>query len=164
MTLNAQISASVDALSEGVHGLTRSITCNSVSFDFNSGDCDKVWSDVNTFPAGGYVDIDMSAIGIGTVKLICLKNRSTSSSIGMTAGLSGSQFSNFLVDTQAWNFMPMINLGSLTLRGYPIRQGGAMLLACPDSTGFATTVGGSIMRLGGVAGEAYEIYIMGNQA
>jgi hypothetical protein len=55
----------------------------------------------------------------------------------------------------------MINLGSLTLRGYPIREGGAMLLCCPNSIGFGTTVGGSILRIGGTAGQQYEIYVMG---
>jgi hypothetical protein len=56
----------------------------------------------------------------------------------------------------------MINLGSLTLRGYPIREGGAMLLSCPNSAGFDTTAGGSILRIGGAGGQSYEIYVMGN--
>jgi hypothetical protein len=55
----------------------------------------------------------------------------------------------------------MINLGALTLRGYPIREGGAILLSCPNSEGFATTGGGSILRIGGTTGQEYEIYVMG---
>jgi hypothetical protein len=55
----------------------------------------------------------------------------------------------------------MINLGFLSLRGYPIREGGAMLLSCPNSAGFGTTEGGSILRIGGTNGQSYEIYVMG---
>jgi hypothetical protein len=54
-----------------------------------------------------------------------------------------------------------VNLGGLTLRGYPIRPAGSFLLSCPNSDGFATTVGGSILRVGGVPGERYEFYAMG---
>jgi hypothetical protein len=67
----------------------------------------------------------------------------------------------FRQDATAWNFSPMINLGSLTLRGYPIREGGTLLLSCPNSDGFGTTAGGSILRIGGTAGQSYEIYVMG---
>jgi hypothetical protein len=55
----------------------------------------------------------------------------------------------------------MVNLGNLTLRGYPIRPGGVFLLSCPNSDGFSTTSGGDILRIGGVPGQPFQIYIMG---
>jgi hypothetical protein len=106
-------------------------------------------------------EVDFATIGLGTVKLLCLKNLSTTNQIAMTAGWTGSQFSLFRQDVTSWNFSPMINLGALTLRGYPIREGGAILLSCPNSEGFATTGGGSILRIGGTTGQGYEIYVMG---
>jgi hypothetical protein len=162
MSLTATVQANVAATRTEQSGLTRASTEHPVSFSFNVGDCSKVWSDRRTFGAIGHDDIDLLASGIAIVKLVCIKNLSNTSAIAMTAGWSGTDFRNFVQDFAGWNFSPMINLGSLTLRGYPIREGGAFLLSCPNSSGFATTSGGSILRIGGVQGEQYEIYVMGN--
>lgn len=161
MTVAAQVHASVSARRLSQSGLTTSIEDHPLSFAFDVGDCTKVWSDRRTF-SGGMDEVDFSAIGISTVKLLCLKNLSATNQIAMAAGWTGSQFSVFRQDVTAWNFAPMINLGALTLRGYPIREGGAFLLSCPNSAGFATTSGGSILRVGGTTGQSYEIYVMGN--
>jgi hypothetical protein len=160
MSLQATVQAQVHSRSQFANGLTTAITDHPLTFFFDVGDCTKVWSDRRTF-ALGLDEVDFSAIGIGTVKLLCLKNLSTTSQIALSAGWSGSQFSLFRQDVTSWNFSPMINLGALTLRGYPIREGGAFLLSCPNSAGFATTSGGSILRIGGVTGQEYEIYVMG---
>lgn len=161
MTLTATVQASVSASSRSQVGLTTSLTDHPVEFSFSVGDCSKVWSDRRTFGSSGYDEVDFAAVGIAAVKLLCVKNLSSSSQIALSAGWTGSQFSVFRQDTTSWNFSPMINLGSLTLRGYPIREGGAMLLSCPNSSGFATTFGGSIFRVGGTPGQQYEIYVMG---
>lgn len=160
MSLQAQVQAKVMARSLTTSGLTSAIAEHPLSFVFDVGDCTKVWSDRRTF-ASGMDEVDFSAIGIGTVKLLCLKNLSTTNQIALAAGWTGSQFSVFRQDVTAWNFAPMINLGALTLRGYPIREGGAFMLSCPNSAGFATTSGGSILRVGGTTGQEYEIYVMG---
>lgn len=161
MSLAAQVTARVQAAGRVQSGLTKSLTDSTIEFSFNVSDCTTVWSDRRTFPSLGYEDIDLAGVGLGVVKLLCLKNLSATSSIALAAGWNGSQFSIFRQDVTAWNFSPMINLGSLTLRGYPIRERGAMLLSCPGSAGFSTAVGGSILRVGGVPGESYEIYVMG---
>jgi hypothetical protein len=161
MSLVAQVSAKVSAHDSGQRGLTRSFTDSTVEFSFNVGDCEQIWSDRRIFPSIGYEDIDLQAAGLSAVKLVLLKNLSSTSAIALSAGWNGSQFSVFRQDVTSWNFSPMINLGSLTLRGYPIREGGAFLLSCPNSAGFATTSGGSILRIGGAAGQGYEIYVMG---
>lgn len=162
MSLSASVQASITAIRTDVRGKTTSVSEHPLSFAFDVGDCTKVWSDRRTFGASGYDDVDLIAdSGLATVKLVCFKNMSTSSSIALTAGWSGSDFRNFSRDVNAWNFSPMINLGSLTLRGYPIREGGAFLLSCPNSIGFATSGGGSVLRVGGIAGESYELYVMG---
>ena len=160
MSLTATVEARVQAQSVTTSGLTTSFDGHPLSFFFDVGDCTKVWSDRRTF-AAGIDEVDFSAIGVGTVKLLCLKNLSTTSQIALSAGWTGSQFSVFRQDVTSWNFSPMINLGALTLRGYPIREGGAFLLSCPNSAGFATTSGGSVLRVGGTAGQQYEIYVMG---
>jgi hypothetical protein len=160
MSLTATVEARVKARSTTTSGLTASIDDHPLSFFFDVGDCTTVWSDRRTFPSG-IDEIDFSAIGVGTVKLLCLKNLSSTSQIALSAGWTGSQFSVFRQDVTSWNFSPLINLGALTLRGYPIREGGAFLLSCPNSAGFATTSGGSILRVGGTAGQQYEIYVMG---
>lgn len=162
MTLTAQVAGNVKASRLGQRGLTRSLTDSSVEFSFNVGDCTTVWSDRRTFPAAGFEDIDLLASGLSAVKLVCVKNLSSTSSLAIGAGWNGSQFNLFRQDVTSWNFSPMINLGSLTLRGYPVREGGAFLLSCPNSAGFATTSGGSILRIGGVSGQSYEIYVMGS--
>lgn len=161
MSVAAQVRASVNARRFATSGLTQSIEDHPVEFAVDVGDCTKVWSDRRTFAAAGFDEVDFSAIGIGTVKLLCIKNLSKSHQIALSAGWTGSQFSVFRQDVTSWNFSPMINLGSLTLRGYPIREGGAMLLSCPNSDGFGATVGGSILRIGGTSGQQYEIYVMG---
>lgn len=161
MSLTAQVRASVLARRLGTSGLTQSVEEHPVEFVVDVGDCTKVWSDRRTFAASGFDEVDFDAVGIGTVKLLCIKNLSTTNQIALSAGWTGSQFSVFRQDLSSWNFSPMINLGSLTLRGYPIREGGAMLLSCPNSSGFGTTVGGSILRIGGTSGQQYEIYVMG---
>ena len=160
MSLQAQVQAKVQARSQFANGLTTEIADHPLTFFFDVGDCTKVWSDRRTFESG-FDEVDFSAIGIGTVKLLCLKNLSTTNQIALSAGWTGSQFSVFRQDASAWNFSPMINLGALTIRGYPIREGGTLLLSCPNSDGFGTTAGGSILRIGGTAGQSYEIYVMG---
>ena len=160
MSVQATVQAVVHAQSVASSGLAREMMDNIVSFAFDVGDCTKVWSDRRTF-ASGMDEVDFATIGLGTVKLLCLKNLSTTNQIAMSAGWTGSQFSLFRQDVTSWNFSPMINLGALTLRGYPIREGGAILLSCPNSEGFATTGGGSILRIGGTTGQEYEIYVMG---
>lgn len=160
MSVQATVQAVVRARSVASSGLAQEMMDNIVSFAFDVGDCTKVWSDRRTF-ANGMDEVDFATIGLGTVKLLCLKNLSTTNQIAMTAGWTGSQFSLFRQDVTSWNFSPMINLGALTLRGYPIREGGAILLSCPNSEGFATTGGGSILRIGGTTGQEYEIYCMG---
>lgn len=162
MTLTATVQANVSARLQSQHGLTSSISDHPVEFSFDIGDCTKVWSDRRTFSPAGFDEVDFATMGVGAVKLLCIKNLSKASQIALSAGWTGSQFSVFRQDVTSWNFSPMINLGSLTLRGYPIREGGAMLLSCPNSSGFATTVGGSILRIGGTSGQQYEIYVMGS--
>jgi hypothetical protein len=161
MSLTATVHANVTARLQSQHGLTTAITDQPIEFAFDVGDCTKVWSDRRTFISSGLDEVDFATLGIGVVKLLCIKNLSTTNQIALSAGWTGSQFSVFRQDVTAWNFSPMINLGSLTLRGYPIREGGAMLLSCPNSAGFATTSGGSILRIGGTNGQSYEIYVMG---
>lgn len=160
MTLDAQVQATVTARRLSQSGLTTSITEHPLSFVFDVGDCTTVWSDRRTF-SGGFDEVDFAATGLSVVKLLCVKNLSATSQIALSAGWTGSQFSVFRQDVTSWNFSPMINLGSLTLRGYPIREGGAFLLSCPNSAGFGTTEGGSILRVGGTSGQSYEIYVMG---
>ena len=161
MSLQAQVQAKVVARSVTTSGLSTAVAEHPLSFVFDVGDCSKVWRDRRSF-ANGMDEVDFAAVGIGTVKLLCLKNLSTTNQIALTAGWTGSQFSLFRQDITSWNFSPMINLGALTLRGYPIREGGAFMLSCPNSDGFATTSGGSILRVGGTTGQEYEIYVMGN--
>jgi hypothetical protein len=161
MTLTATVRGSVEAYRQTTNGLTQSLESHPVSFGVNVGDCTKVWSDQRTFGSQGFDEVDFATIGIAVVKMLCINNLSETSQIAMSAGWTGSQFSNFRQDVTSWNFSPMINLGQLTLRGYPIRERGSLLLSCPNSAGFGTTVGGSILRIGGTAGQSYEIYVMG---
>ena len=119
MSLTATVRANVSALLQSQSGLTTALTENPIEFSFDVGDCTTVWSDRRVFPAIGYDEVDFSTIGISTVKVLCIKNLSTTNQIAMTAGWTGSQFTTFRQDTTSWNFSPMINLGSLTLRGYP---------------------------------------------
>ena len=162
MSLAATVVASVSARLRNTRGLTETMSDHPIEFSFDVGDCTKVWSDRRTFGGSGFDEVDFSSMDVGTVKLLCIKNLSKTSQIALSAGWTGSQFSVFRQDVTSWNFSPMINLGSLTLRGYPIREGGAMLLSCPNSSGFATTSGGSILRIGGTSGQEYEIYVMGS--
>jgi hypothetical protein len=161
MSVLAQVRASVTARRLSQSGLTRGLEEHPIEFSFDVGDCTKVFSDRRTISSGGFDEVDFSTLGIAVVKLLCVKNLSKTNQIAFSAGWTGSQFSVFRQDVTSWNFSPMINLGSLTLRGYPIREGGAMLLSCPNSAGFATTSGGSILRIGGTNGQSYEIYVMG---
>ena len=161
MSVTAQVRASVTARRLSQSGLTTSISDHPIEFAVNAGDCTKVWSDRRSFGSSGFDEVDFSTIGIAVVKLLMLKNLSSTNQIAMSAGWTGSQFSVFRQDVASWNFSPMINLGSLTLRGYPIREGGSFLLSCPNSSGFGTTSGGSILRIGGTSGQQYEIYVMG---
>jgi hypothetical protein len=160
MTLTAQVTGSIAARIDESRGLTSAVSEYPLSFFFDVGDCTKVWSDRRQF-SGGYDEVDFAQIGLGTVKLLCIKNLSATNQIALSAGWTGAQFSVFRQDSTSWNFSPMINLGSLTLRGYPIREGGAFLLSCPNSSGFGATAGGSILRIGGTSGQQYEIYVMG---
>lgn len=161
MTVQATVQAGISAKRLIQSGLTSGIEDHTVQFTVDVGDCTEVWSDERTFGASGFDEVDFSAISIDVVKLLFVRNLSESHQIALSAGWTGSQFSVFRQDVTSWNFSPMINLGSLTLRGYPIREGGSLLLSCPNSSGFGTTAGGSILRIGGTAGQAYEIYIMG---
>lgn len=161
MSVTAQVRGSVEAYATETYGLASSVEAHPFSFFFDVGDCTEVWSDRRAIGADGYDEVDFATLDIDVVKLFAVKNLSTTSAIALGAGLSAGQFRIFRQDTTAWNFSPMINLGSLTLRGYPIREGGSFLLSCPNSLGFGTTVGGSILRIGGTAGEQYEIYAMG---
>lgn len=161
MSVTAQVRARVTARRATTSGLSVAVEEHPIEFNVDVGDCTKVWSDRRVFPSVGYDEIDFASIGVSAVKLLAVKNLSATSQIALSAGWTGSQFSVFRQDVTSWNFSPMINLGSLTLRGYPIREGGSMLLSCPNSSGFATTSGGSILRIGGTAGQRYEIYVMG---
>lgn len=161
MTLVSSVNLDVFADMTATSGLATVVDRNPLRLSVDVGDCDKVWSDRRTVGSFGYDDIDFAAIGIGTVKLLCIKNLATSD-IGLSAGWSGSDFRNFIVDSLAWNFSPMVNLGSLSLRGLPLRAGGVYLFSCPNSSGFSTLSGGSLLRIGGPSGSSYEIYVLGN--
>lgn len=161
MTVQAQVQAGVSAKVLTQSGLTTAVEDHTLQFTVDVGDCTEVWTDERTFGAAGYDEVDFADIGVATVKLLFVRNLSTTNQIALSAGWTGSQFSVFRQDTTSWNFSPMINLGSLTLRGYPIREGGAILLSCPNSIGFGTTAGGSVLRIGGTSGQSYEIYVMG---
>ena len=161
MTVQATVQAGVSARRLVQRGLTTALDDHTVQFTVDAGDCTEVWSDRRTIGQGGFDDVDFATLGIDVVKLLYVRNLSTAHQIALSAGWTGSQFSVFRQDVTAWNFSPMINLGNLTLRGYPIREGGTLLLSCPNSAGFGTTAGGSILRIGGTAGQNYEIYVMG---
>lgn len=161
MSVSAQVQAVVSAHVSSESGLTRSVSDHTVQFSVDVGDCTTVWSDRRQFGQGGYDEIDFSTIGLSVVKLLYIRNLSSTNQIALSAGWTGSQFSVFRQDVTSWNFSPMINLGSLTLRGYPIRESGTLLLSCPNSSGFGTTAGGSILRIGGTSGQSYEVYVMG---
>jgi len=161
MSATAVVRATVESRLVSTSGLTIEATDKTIDIGVLVGDCTAVWHQRRTFPSLGYDEVDFAAIGVSAVKLLVLKNLSSSSQIAMSAGWTGSQFRIFRRDETSWNFSPMINLGSLTLRGYPIRESGSMLLSCPNSDGFATTSGGSILRIGGAPGQQYEIYVMG---
>jgi hypothetical protein len=162
MTVSATVQASIDATKTSQSGLSAGTESRRMSFSVDVGDCDLAWSERRSCQAYGYDDVNLEASGVSVVKLLCVKNLSPSATIAMTAGWNGTDFRTFMADTLAWNFAPMVNLGSLTLRGYPIKPLGSFLLSCPNSTGFATTSGGSVLRIGGPSGTAYEIYVLGN--
>lgn len=161
MTFSATVSANIDATAISQGGLATSIKSHPLSFVLEVVDCTNAWADRRTIGAGGADDVDLMAAGFGSVKVVCVRNLSGTSQIGLSAGWNGSDFRNFLIDSEAWNFSPMVNLGGLTLRGLPIRPSGVFLLSCPNSTGFSTTTGGSVIRIGGPEGTQYEIYVMG---
>jgi len=161
MSVTAQVQAGVSARRITQSGLATATENHTVQFVVDVGDCTEVWSDERTIGSAGYDEVDFAQIGIDAVKLLYVRNLSSEHQIALSAGWTGSQFSVFRQDTTAWNFSPMINLGSLTLRGYPIREDGTLLLSCPNSDGFGTTAGGSILRIGGTPGQTYEIYVMG---
>jgi hypothetical protein len=162
MSLTATVEARIFADRIGTSGLTQYVESAPVNFGVSVGDCTKVWRETRVFGSQGFDEVDFSLIGIDVVKVICINNLSDTTQIALSAGWNGSQFANFRQDVTSWNFSPMINLGSLTLRGYPIREKGSFLLSCPNSDGFGTTAGGSILRVGGTPGQQYEIYVMGN--
>ena len=162
MTLATQIRASIDARRTTRRGLSTELEVAPFDFGVDTSDLTKSWSDQRTFPAGGFDEVDFATLDIAAVKVLVVRNLSAASAIGLSAGWNGSQFANFRADATAWNFSPMVNLGSLTLRGYPILPGGFVILGCPNTSGLATTAGGSILRVGGVPGQKYEIKVMGN--
>lgn len=161
MSVTAQVQAGVSARRHTQSGLATATENHTVQFVVDVGDCTEVWSDQRAIGAAGFDEVDFAEIGVDAVKLLYVRNLSSEHQIALSAGWTGSQFSVFRQDTTAWNFSPMINLGSLTLRGYPIRENGTLLLSCPNSAGFGTTAGGSILRIGGTPGQSYEIYVMG---
>lgn len=161
MTVAARVQASVEAYKTTVSGLTRSVERHPISIGVDVGDCTNVWSDRRIFNIGGVDDINLAGEFPNAIKLLMVKNLSQTQSIALTAGPSAGQFRLFLQDTDSWNFSPMINTGSLTLRGYPILPGGTFLISCPNTTGFPTTVGGATLRIGGTHLEQYEIYALG---
>lgn len=160
MTLTAQVRASVDARRTTQSGLATALEVRPIDFGVDVGDCTTVFGERRTIGTIGYDEIDFAG-RLAVVKLLFIKNLSETSAIGLSAGWNGTQFSIFRQDVTAWNFSPMVNLGSLTLRGFPIRPLGTWLLSCPNSDGFGTTVGGSILRIGGVPAERYEFYALG---
>jgi hypothetical protein len=161
MSIVGQVQAAIDARQTTVSGLSTGLTVYPIDLSVSVGDCEVAWSERRTIGELGYDEVDFATIGVDVVKLLCVKNLSADTQIALTAGWNGSQFANFRRDTTAWNFSPMINLGNLTLRGYPIRESGSLLLSCPNSDGFGTTAGGSILRIGGTPGKTYEIYVLG---
>lgn len=161
MTLAATVQASIEARKTVKRGLATSVERHPVSFGVEVGDCTKVWSDRRTFPSSGVDDIDLAARVQGAVKLLFIRNLSAASAMALAAAPSAGQFRLFLTDATAWNFAPMINAGSLTMRGYPILAGGAFMISCPNSSGFSIATGGSVLRLGGASGQSYEIYVLG---
>ena len=162
MTVSATVQASIDATETSQHGLTTAVRTERASFSIQVGDCTKTWTANPVFSGLGYHDVLLSSAGLSVVKLIYVKNESATHSIALTAGWNGTDFRNFILDYQSWNFSPMVNLGSLTLRGYPIRPRGVFMLSCPNSDVFSTVSGGDILRIGGAAGQSFEIYLMGN--
>lgn len=161
MTVAARVQASVEAYKTTLSGLTRAVERHPISIGVDVGDCDTVWSDRRIFNIGGIDDINLGGIFTTAIKLLMVKNTSTTDSIALTAGPSARQFRLFVSDVDAWNFAPMINTGSLTLRGYPILPGGTFLISCPNTTGFSVTTGGAILRVGGTYLQQYEIYALG---
>jgi hypothetical protein len=161
MTVQAKVQATVSAQRFAKSGLASALEDYTVEFAATVGDCSEFWGEERVIGSAGFDEVDFATIGIDVVKLLYVRNLSSQHQIALSAGWTGSQFSVFRQDTTAWNFSPMINLGSLTLRGYPIREEGTLLLSCPNSDGFGTTAGGSILRIGGTAGQSYEIYVMG---
>lgn len=162
MTLSAAVQARIDATKEAQSGLTSATESRQISISVDVGDCSVVWSERRQTATSGHDDVNLNANGLSVVKLLCVKNLSATATIALTAGWNGTDFRNFVIDTLSWNFAPMVNLGSLTLRGYPIRPLGSFLLSCPNSTGFATATEGSILRIGGPSRTPYEIYVLGN--
>lgn len=163
MSLEAVVNVEIEATRTAQSGLTTAVSRHPIRFTVDVGDCSKVWSATRSFPGVGYVDTFLySTAGMQTVRLIYIKNLSTTSSIALAAGWNGTDFRNFIPDYQSWNFSPMVNLGSLTLRGYPIREGGVFLLSCPNSEGFSTSSGGDLLRVGGIVGQSFEMYVMGS--
>jgi hypothetical protein len=138
MTLTAQIRASVDARRTTQSGLATGVEVKPISIGVDAGDCDFVYAERRTFGEIGYDEINFSTGGLSVVKLLFVKNLSETSAIGLSAGWNGTQFSIFRQDVTSWNFSPMVNLGSLTLRGFPIRPSGdrsSGLAAClPNGT------------------------------
>lgn len=164
MTLAAEVIVDIDATKTAKSGLSSSIDSNAMRISVNVGDCTKVWSDRRTIGATSYDDINLTTLAqINVVKLLCVQNLSRSSTIALSAGynVATGDFRLFPTDATSWNFAPIVNLGSATLRGLPIRPRGSYLLSCPNSDGFSTLTGGSVLRIGGPSGAGYEIYVLG---
>lgn len=161
MTLDATVVVDIESTKTTQSGLATSVGVDPVRFSVDVGDCDKTWGLTAAVAGTGFYDVVFASTGLSVVKLLYVRNNSTTSSIALTAGWNGTDFRNFVLDYQSWNFAPMVNLGNLTLRGYPIRPGGVFLLSCPNSDGFSTTSGGDILRIGGVPSQTFQIYLMG---
>lgn len=160
MTLAATVGLTIESSDYGGSGLSTSVQSRSLASFVGVTDCTKARREERTIGTSGADDISLSAFS--AVKVLCVRNLSSTAVIGLTAGWSGTEFRNFLPDAVQWNFAPVINLGNLTIRGYPIRPLGVFLVSCPNSAGLLSTIGGSTLRVGGQNGTKYELYVMGN--
>lgn len=161
MSLSGIARVSVTAVLTGQQGLTNTFTEHPLFFSAPVSGCTKAWSDRRTIGATGSDDVNMAATGLSFVRLLAVTNLSTEHTMAIGAGWNGVEFRNFLIDSQAWNFAPLVNLGSATFRGYPVGPSGIFVTTSTTTAGLSTSVGGSILRIGGRSGHQYEIYALG---
>jgi hypothetical protein len=159
VTLTATVGLTIESNDYSGSGLSSSVQSRSLSSFVGVNDCTKVRREERTIWLSGADDINLSEFS--AVKVLCVRNLSSTAVIGMAGGWNGTEFRDFLPDAVQWNFAPVINLGNLTIRGYPIRPMGVFLVSCPNSPGLLSTIGGSTLRIGGPSGTKYELYVMG---